>query len=199
MYYQLTPKMQQEFRQRLGNFHELFDGSRCESFLLEELIYKSIQSDNTVGHHAIWTGRKHDDKADIRVRINGQTHELQIKSGKLHGDGSLKLSGNRLTRFKKDFLKITDYLNNIKSEVISVPYRRVDDETGRHHMYRIAYIDRLYFGQLNPDQWEQVGGQWRQTTEYGVLFAISDSQSAQVWWTIPGHLLDMTEEFKANT
>lgn len=198
MYYRLTPKMQQEFRQRLGKFHDLFDGIRCDSWGLEELVYRSIQSDNTVNHHATWAGATHDDKADIRVRVNGQVHQLQIKSGKILKDGSLKLSGHRLGRFKGDFTLMTDYLNNIEYELLSVPYRRDEDEKGRHHIYRIVYIDRLHFGQLNPDKWEQygkAGKSWKQITEYNVLFTISSSQSWQVWWKIPNELLDMSEEF----
>ncbi len=52
--YQLTPRMQQNFRQYLEKYHDLFDGGRCSGWELEELIYKSIQSDNTAGHHATW-------------------------------------------------------------------------------------------------------------------------------------------------
>ena len=195
MYYRLTPKMKQAFRQRLEKFHELFDGIRCDSWGLEELIYRSIQSDNTVAHHPTWAGATHDDKADIRVKVNEQVHQLQIKSGKLLSDGSLKLSGHRLSRFNEDFTLITDYLNNIEYELLSVPYRKDEDESGRHHIYRIVYIDRLHFGYLNPNKWEQSGKSWKQTTEHGVLFTISTSQNWQVWWKIPNELLDMSEEF----
>lgn len=187
--------MEQSLRQNLEDFHKLFDGSRCESFLLEELVYKSIQSDNTTNHHATWQGRKHDSNADIRVRTNGECHDLEIKSGKLHSDGSLRLSGHRLTKFDKNLSKVTEYLNSIDSEILSIPYRKIEDETGRHHIYRIVYVDRLYFGTLTPDGWETVGKQLRQTTEYGVLFSISESLSSQVWWTIPEQLLDMSDEF----
>ena len=197
MYYRLTPKMQQEFRQRLRKFHDLFDGIRCDSWGLEELIYKSIQSDNTVNHHAIWTGRKHDDKADIRVKVNGREHELQIKSGQFLKNGSLKLSAHRLGRFDKGETEITNYLNSRKYEVLSVPYRKVDNETGRHHIYRIVYIDKHYFGQLNKSDWKKTptGKTWKQENPHGILYTINTGLSWQVWWKIPEPLLNMLEEF----
>lgn len=69
--YQLTARMEQTLRQYLKKYHDLFDGGRCSGWELEELVFKSIQSDSTAGHHATWEEGGHDDEADIRVRVNG--------------------------------------------------------------------------------------------------------------------------------
>ena len=200
--YQLTPRMQQALQQSLKKYHELFDGGRCSGWELEELIYKSIQSDNTAGHHATWKEGGHDDQADVRVRVNGEKYPLQIKSGEIKqiksGDERkphLVLSGHRMTRFKGDFKAITEYLNEERADFLSVPYRKVDDDTGRHHIYRIVYVEGIYLRQLNPDQWEKVKSSWRQVNPYGVIFTVSPSMSWQVWWRIPLSLVHHSPEF----
>ena len=200
--YQLTPRMQQALRQNLEKYHDLFDGGRCSGWELEELIYKSIQSDNTAGHHATWKEGGHDDQADIRVRINGAIYPLQIKSGEIKQIKSdherkphLVLSGHRMTRFKSDFRAITEYLNEERADFLSVPYRKVDDDAGRHHIYQIVYVEGMYLRQLNPDQWERVGASWKQINSYGVIFTVSPSMSWQVWWRIPLSLVHHSPEF----
>ena len=192
--YQLTPKMQQAFRQNLEKYHELFDGIRCDSWQLEELIYKSILADNLANHHARWSGVGHDDKADIRVKTPTQDHYIQIKSGVLLKKGYLRLSGHRLGRFGGNLSEITDYLNGIEYEIISIPYSQINDSHGRHHVYRVVYVDRVYFKNLNCDNWELVGKMWKQKNEYGVLFSIGISQSWQIWWRIPINLLNMSDD-----
>lgn len=82
--YQLTARMEQTLRQYLEKYHDLFDGGRCSGWELEELVFKSIQSDSTAGHHATWQEGGHDDEADIRVRVNGIVYPLQIKSGAIN-------------------------------------------------------------------------------------------------------------------
>ena len=200
--YQLTPRMQQTLRQYLMKYHDLFDGGRCSGWELEELVYKSIQSDNTAGHHATWKEGGHDDQADIRVRVNGEIYPLQIKSGEIKQIKSgaerrphLVLSGHRMTRFKGDFKAITEYLNEERADFLSVPYRKVDDNTGRHHIYQIVYVEGMYLRQLNPNQWEKVKSSWRQVNPYGVIFTVSPSMSWQVWWRIPLSLVNHSVEF----
>ena len=201
--YQLTPRMQQALRQNLEKYHDLFDGGRCSGWQLEELIYKSIQSDNTAGHHATWKEGGHDDQADIRVRVNNEIYPLQIKSGEIKQIKSgnerkphLVLSGHRMTRFKSDFKAITEYLNEERADFLSIPYRKVDDETGRHHTYQIVYVEGMYLRHLNPDQWERVGSSsWKQINPYGVIFTVSPSMSWQVWWRIPLSLVNHSIEF----
>ena len=200
--YQLTARMEQALRQSLEKYHDLFNGGRCSGWELEELIYKSIQSDSTAGHHATWQEGGHDDKADIRVRVNGIVHPLQIKSGEIKQvkSGSVRsphlvLSGHRLTRFRGDFEKITEYLKSNVSDILSVPYRKVDDDTGRHHTYQIVYIEGFYLRQLSEDAWEQSGKSWKQTNQYGVIFTLSPSMSWQVWWRIPIESMTRSAEF----
>ncbi len=200
--YQLTPRMQQNLRQYLEKYHDLFDGGRCSGWELEELIYKSIQSDNTAGHHPTWQEGGHDDQADIRVRVNGEIYPLQIKSGEVKQVRSgtqrkphLVLSGHRMSRFNGDFKVITEYLNEERADFLSIPYRKVEDDTGRHHIYQIVYVEGMYLRQLNPDQWEKVGASWRQVNPYKVIFTVSPSMSWQVWWRIPLSLVLHSPEF----
>ncbi len=200
--YRLTPRMQRNLRQYLKKYHDLFDGGRCSGWKLEELIYKSIQSDNTAGHHATWKEGGHDDQADIRVKVNGEIYPLQIKSGEIKQIKSagkkkpyLVLSGHRITRFKGDFKAITEYLNEERADLLSMPYRKVDDENGRHHNYRIVYVEGRYLRQLNPDHWEKAKSSWKQINRYGVDFTVSPSMSWQVWWRIPLSLVHHSPEF----
>ena len=200
--YQLTPRMQQALKQNLMKYHDLLDGGRCSGWELEELIYKSIQSDNTVGHHPTWKEGGHDDQADIRVRVNGKVYPLQIKSGKIKkvksGDDRkphLVLSGHRMSRFNGDFEAITEYLNEERAYFLSIPYRKVDDDTGRHHIYKIVYVEGMHLRQLNPNRWEKVKSSWRQVNPDGVIFTVSPSMSWQVWWRIPLSLVSHLSEF----
>lgn len=200
--YRLTARMEQTLRQNLDKFHDLFDGGRCSGWQLEELIFKSIQSDSTAGHHATWQEGGHDDQADIRVRVNGVVYPLQIKSGEIKQVRSgnerkphLVLSGHRMTRFKSDFNAITEYLNKERADFLSIPYRKVDDDTGRHHIYQIVYIQGGYLRGLNLTQWEKVGSSWKQINPHGVIFTVSPSMSWQVWWRIPLSLVNHSPEF----
>ena len=200
--YRLTGRMEQTLRQNLEKYHDLFDGGRCLGWELEELIFKAIQSDSTAGHHATWTEGGHDDKADINVRVNGEVYPLQIKAGEIKqikaGDEKkphLVLSGHRMTRFKGDFKAITEYLNEHRADFLSVPYRKVDDDTGRHHIYQIVYVEGSYLRGLNPSEWEKAGTSWKQINPYGVIFTLSPSMSWQVWWRIPLSLVNCSPEF----
>lgn len=191
--YRLTARMQQHLRQDLERYHDLFDAGRCSGWELEELIFRAIQADNRAQHHAFWQEAGHDDEADIRVRVNGGVHLLQIKSGAIRA-GYLTLSGHRLGRFGGDLGQITAYLNRNSAEVISVPYRKVDDANGRHHHYQIVYADVQHLTGLRANQWERAGASWRQTNRHGVLFSLTPSMSWQIWWKIPERLLEIGAE-----
>ena len=191
--YRLTPRMVQHFRQDLERYHALFSAGRCSGWELEELIFRAIQSDNNAQHHAFWKEAGHDDEADIRVRTNGETHLLQIKSGAMRRD-YLTLSGHRLGRFGGDLLQITEYLNNNSAQIISVPYAKLDDENGRHHTYRIVYANVEHLTGLNVEDWDKVGAAWVQTNEQGVEFSLRPSMSWQIWWRVPNGLLEMGPE-----
>ena len=193
MMYRLTPRMLQHFRQDLERYHALFSAGRCSGWELEELIFRAIQSDNNAQHHAFWKEAGHDDQADIRVRTNGETHLLQIKSGVIKA-GELELSGHRLGRFKGDLREITEYLNSRDAEIISVPYRKVDDDSGRRHVYRVAYGDVEHLTGVNANDWESAGTALRQTNEYGVRFSLHPTMSWQIWWRIPERLLEQGTE-----
>ena len=100
-----------------------------------------------------------------------------------------------MSRFKGDFKAITEYLNEERADFLSVPYRKVDDDSGRHHIYQIIYVEGIYLRQLNPDHWEKVKSSWKQVNPYGVIFTVSPSMSWQVWWRIPLSLVQHSPEF----
>ncbi|MDE2759317.1 MAG: hypothetical protein OXH90_03325 [Paracoccaceae bacterium] len=195
MPYRLTPRMLQSFRNDLTSFHHLFTGSRCSGWQLEELIWRAINSDPATGHHALWREAGHDDQADIVVRINGRYIPLQIKSGKVTSPRRLnyqilKISGHRLTRFEGDFERITEYLNHRPAEILSVSYRRLEDDQGLSHEYTIRHIDSEILTGLIPENWIQQGTSHYQTNAQGVDFKLSPNMSWQIWWTIPEYLFE---------
>ncbi len=191
--YRLTPRMEQTFRRGLEEFHKLFSASRCSGWQLEELIFRAIQSDNQAQHHAFWKETGHDPDADITVRVNGDYHYLQIKSGKRAKD-RLTLSGNRHTRFDGDIIKITDSLNLRDFQMLSVPYRQLNNKQGRQHVYRFAYIDSSVLRGLRADGWNQQGSKWCQTNGKGVDFELVPKMSWQVWWKVPISLVELGDE-----
>ena len=192
--YRLTPRMLQDFERSLQRFHDLFSGGRCDGWQLEELLVKAIQSDMQSQNSVFWQGGSHDDKADMRVRTNGEIHPLQIKSGRVQGkrDPKLVLSGHRLGRFDGDLSAITDYLNRGTANIVSVPYSQVDDERGREHRYTVSYVDAERLQGVNADAWIKSGASFTQTNPSGVVLSLNPSMSWQVWWRIPVHLIHET-------
>ena len=192
--YRLTPRMIQNFEHSLRRFHDLFSGGRCDGWQLEELLVKAIQSDMQFQHSVFWQGGSHDDKADMRVRTNGEVHPLQIKSGRVQGkrDPKLVLSGHRLGRFNGNLSAIADYLNRGTANIISVPYSQVDDERGREHRYTVSYMDAERLQGVNADAWIKSGASFTQTNPSGVVLSLMPSMSWQIWWRIPVHLIHET-------
>lgn len=190
----MTPRMLQGLKGDLGKYHELFTAGRCSGWELEELMVRALKSDTQAQHSVFWKEAGHDDKADIQVRTNGETHFLQIKSGQLAAK-MLKLSGHRLGRFDGDLAAITRYLNSNSAEIITVPYRKIDDQQGRRHVYQVCYVDAQILTGLDPARWTQKGRRHVQSNQHGVEFGISPSLSWQVWWRIPAGLIDKTPEF----
>ena len=192
--YRLTPRMLQNFERSLQRFHDLFSGGRCDGWQLEELLVKAIQSDMQSQHSVFWQGGSHDDKADMRVRTNGEIHPLQIKSGRVQGKRAPKLvlSGHRLGRFSGDLSAITDYLNRGTANIISVPYSQTDDERGRQHSYTVSYVDAERLQGVNAAEWIKSGASFTQTNPSGVVLSLNPSMSWQIWWRIPVHLIHET-------
>ena len=187
--YRLTPRMLQHFAQGLREFHRQFSGGRCLGWQQEELIVNAIKADTQAQHHVFWKEGGHDDEADIRVRTNGDTHPLQIKSGKVAG-GKLTLSGHRLGRFNGDLRRITDYLNANSANILAVPYEKKDDANGRTRAYTVSYVDVQHLTGLKADKWKKVGTSYKQTNAHGVEFTLSPSMSWQVWWRVPESLVE---------
>lgn len=176
--------MEQRLYQDLRKYHSLFTSKRCSGWELEELMVGAIKSDTQAQHHVRWKEAGHDDEADIFVRTNGSEHPVQVKSGEIKSD-KLVLSGHRLGRFKGVLDKISNYLNEPAANIIAVPYRRVDGNRGRQHIYRLAYIDRALLTGLDGDGWQPRGQSHTQRNEHGVEFTLSPSMSWQIWWRIP--------------
>lgn len=192
--YRLTPRMLQQLRSDLAKFHGLFGGQRCSGTQLEELIVVAIKSDTQAQHHVRWQEAGHDDQADITVQTNGEAHPMQIKSGQMRDD-RLILSGHRLGRFQGVLAQIAGYLNTPCADILAVPYRRVDGDMGRQHIYRICYVDKEIMTGLDANDWTRRGAQWIQTNADGVEFSLRPSMSWQVWWSLPCGLFEITDEF----
>lgn len=190
--YRLTPRMWQALRQNLKEYHNLFSSGGCSGKCLEELIFQSIRSDN--GHHyATWKRVRPDNRADICVTANGEIYPLDIKSGIMKRN-YLTLSGPRLQRFGQDIEQITAYLNNREAQILSVSYRRADEDRGIH-LYQLMYVDATYLYDLNSSNWKKIGRRWKQTNQYGVIFLLNPAMGWKIRWKIPEELLDMSAEF----
>ena len=176
--------MLQRLERDLRKYHELFSGGRCSGWEQEELVVAAIKSDTAAQHHVFWQEAGHDDKADIRVRTNGDEHPLQIKSGQVRA-GNLILSGHRLGRFGGVMEDITDYLNANSANLIAIPYKKLDDANGRQHIYQVSYVDVELLTELSADDWEIDGNNYEQVNGHGVGFSIRPAMSWQVWWKIP--------------
>ena len=191
--------MLQRLRRDLTTYHGLFSGDRCKGWELEELIVAAITSDTQAQHHVRWKEAGHDDAHDIDIRTNGETHAIQIKSGKIQGGRTtpqkLMLSGHRLGRFAGDLEEITDYLNAKSANIITVPYRKTESEQGRQHIYQVCYIDVKHLTGLRAGEWAERGKQYVQTNADGVEFSLRPSMSWQVWWAVPVDLIESTGEF----
>ena len=197
--YRLTPRMLQNFRASLTQYHQLFSGGRCDSWQLEELIVNAIKSDTRAQHHVFWKEKGHDDKADMAVRTNGTVHRIQIKSGRIVkcrklGQDVLELSGHRLGRFNGALDHISDYLNKRDAEIVSVPYVEVDDDSGRTHKYRIAYLSAQILADIDPELWEEKGkSSFYQMSSRSVAYTLQPAMSWQVWWRVPVSLIDFED------
>lgn len=182
--------MEQHLESDLRKYHELFSGGRCKAWELEELIVRAIRADTATEHHPRWKEGGHDDKADITVRTNGTLHSIQIKSGKIDRKKTkLILSGHRLGRYKGNKKLIGDYLNNRNIDLISIPYKCIDDDVGRNHVYYVYYVPYDIMTGVKPNKWKKHGKQYIQTNKHGVRFSLRPSMSWQIWWEVPLNLL----------
>ncbi|MGI9439609.1 MAG: hypothetical protein ACR2OT_01390 [Parvibaculales bacterium] len=191
--YKLTPRMLQRFERDLRKYHDLLDGGRCSGWEQEELIVNAIKSDTVAQHQVYWREAGHDDKADITVKPNGRKHLIQIKSGKEARTG-ISISGHRLGRFEGDFKAITEYLNNNSAHIISVRYRKVDDDAGRKHIYQLCYLDVRYLTNIAHKKWKKQGTTHEQVNDDGVVFSLRPKMSWQIWWKVPLELFEETPE-----
>lgn len=191
--YRLTPRMLQHLTTSLGKYHDLFMSGRCSGWELEELIVAAIKSDTQAQHQVRWKEGGHDAEADITVKVNGNTHFLQIKSGKTARQ-HITLSGHRLGRYKGNLNAITEYLNEPKADMVSAPCRKDDGERGRQYVYRICYIDAAQLAGVKAADWVKHGAIYRQTNRHGVEFSLRPSMSWQIWWKIPLSITEQTDE-----
>ena len=193
--YRLTDVMLQNLEKDLKRFHELFQGGRCQAWQLEELIAKAIRSDFNKSEQVIWKGNGHDIGCDIMVNDN---IEMQIKSGAIKND-ILTLSGHRLGRFKGNFEKITEFLNQNAYLLVAVPYYTKDCELGKSHIYQIFYIDNQILKIDDYKQWQtkegkKGGASYFAKNKHGVDLSIHPSMSWQIWWNIPIEILNTKDK-----
>ena len=193
--YRLTARMLQRFKHDLSRYHDLFSGGRCQGWEQEELIVNAIKSDTVAHHHVIWTEGGHDSRADIRVKTNGETHTVQIKSGKVDRRRRLVLSGYRMGTHKNDWNAITMYLKSKDANILSVAYEQINDARGRQHRYQVSYVDADLLKYITDSEWEKTGAQYRQTSEHGIEFSVRPSMSWQIWWAIPLNLVVQEDPF----
>tara|TARA_B100001093_G_C26835943_1_gene1018352 strand:- start:512 stop:1069 length:558 start_codon:yes stop_codon:yes gene_type:complete len=164
--------------------HHLYKQIRCKAEYLEELLTMSLKSDN---YEIEWKPASHDKKKDLIV--NGEN--LSVKSGVLKPHkNEILISGHRLTRFKHDFDKITDYLNS-STETLCI-YN--PDERSENPKYSIALIKKEKFSGLNRTEWLSNGKNFTQTNHFDVKFKIQKSMSDQVWWQVPTSQLEIDKE-----
>ena len=164
--------------------HHLYKQIRCKGEYLEELLTMSLKSDN---YEVEWKPASHDKKKDLIV--NGEN--LSVKSGELKPlKNVIQISGHRLTRFKYDFNKITDYLNN--STVTLCIYN--PDKKSKSPKYSIALIKKEKFSGLDATDWQLNGKSFTQINHFDVKFTIQKSMSDQVWWQVPVSQLEIDKE-----
>ncbi len=173
--------MLQNLEKDLIKFHELFQGGRCQAWQLEELIAKAIRSDFSKSEKVVWKGNGHDIGCDIIVN---NEHEIQIKSGTIKKE-NLILSGHRLGRFKGDFEKITEFLNQNSYILVAVPYYAKECQNGKSHIYQIFYIDSEILKIDCPKKWQENKSSYTCINKYGVELSVRPSMSWQIWWKIP--------------
>ena len=185
--YKLSDLMLQNLESNLRKYHELFQGGRCDSWQMEELVAKAIRSDFDKTEGVRWKGNGHDIGCDIMV--NGNI-EIQMKSGKVNGD-RLTISGHRLGTFDGDMQGITDFLNTRKYTIIATPYKKTQDEMGRAHNYELWYIDSSLLHLEHAGLWQPTssGKAFTATNRHGVKMRITPSMSWQIWWDIPVSLV----------
>lgn len=199
--FQLTPIMLQHVERQLRSYHDIFQGSRCSSIQMEEVVAQAIRSDYNHQHKVFWRGSGHDDREDIRIE-NKEVFRIQVKSGQEVNKGRgkdkrayLALSGNRTTRFST-MEERTRYLNQSDSNIISFSYEKMNDAEGITHVYRVRYVDCSLLHGLDWEKWEQRGKSLYQTNADGIIFSLTDSMSSQVWWNIPLDMLSVVKEIR---
>ena len=179
--YKLTDIMLQTFEKDLRKFHELFQGGRCQSWQLEELLAKAIRSDFNKSDKVVWKGNGHDIGADIIVN---DKYNIQIKSGKIDKK-YLTLSGHRLGRFGGDLEKITEFLNANTYDLIAVPHETQEGTYGKKHVYQLFYINTDILKIECYTRWKKKKNNHHSINDGGVELIIYPSMSWQVWWKVP--------------
>ena len=174
----------ESLKNNLLKHHKLYKEIRCKGEYLEELLVISLKSQ---GYKVEWKPASHDKKKDLV--INGE--HLSVKSGVLKPQKKkINLSGHRLTRFKYDFTKITDYLNKSTDTLCVYNSQR----ESKNHKYSVALIKKEKFSGLEITKWEKKEKSFIQSNHFDVEFKIQKSMSDQVWWEVPTNQLEFNEE-----
>ena len=186
----LFPKVTKSIKQNLIKHHELYKKIRCKAENLEEIIVISLRENN---FNVMWDPASHDKEKDIIVN---NSNSIQIKSGTLKKkNNAITISGHRLGRFDGNLKKITEYLNNPSSDVVSIYNPEVKSDK---HFYTIASIPKYIFEGLKPDEWTKSRSSYSQTNAKGVKFSLRTTMSWQIWWDIPISLIKIEEQIEIN-
>ena len=110
-------------------------------------------------------------------------------------NNAITISGHRLGRFDGNLKKITEYLNNPSSDVVSIYNPEVKSDK---HFYTIASIPKYIFEGLKPDEWTKSRSSYSQTNAKGVKFSLRTTMSWQIWWDIPISLIKIEEQIEIN-
>ena len=95
----------QSLKINLLNHHKLYKKIRCKAEYLEEILTLAFRS---AKFNVVWKPASHDKKKDLIV----ENINLSVKSGVLMPRKNfLEISGHRLTRFNRNLMNITQYLN----------------------------------------------------------------------------------------
>jgi hypothetical protein len=174
----------------LRTFHGLFEHSRCSGKLLEELIYRSLQT--YYRDQVKWTTESHSSDADITISQPDGEILISVKSGTVQ-NRHLVISGYRLQKHDLNFDNINHFLleNNTG---MTVAFPAFKDTTS--WKYQLIYLPPSTFQYPTTHKaWIPQTGQTSRThnkivsysyiAPNGVQMEIKISLSHQLWWTIP--------------
>ena len=186
----LFPEVTKNIKEILYKHHQIYKKVRCKAEYLEEVVVAALRLNNT---EVNWNPASHDKEKDIIVNKNDK---IQIKSGKFDKKNTLSISGHRLGRFNGDLRKVTKYLNDSTSDIISVfnPKKNSDK-----HFYAVASIPKEVLKDIKHNKWIKKNTTYIQNNSNNVKLSLKIKMSWQIWWEVPVDKIKIYEEFLINS